>query len=795
MRREESGEGAPRAPFIGRPMPRFEDLRLVVGKGRYTDDFHLENEAAAAFVRSPYAAARIVGIDMSAALEMPGVLAVVTGQDYVDDGGQPLRHLADPADNCDHTIRAFAGYARNRSIDIDRLPIPLDAVRYVGEPVAVVVAETALQAQDAAEAVVVDYEETAFVLTAEEALAEGAPLVDPDIPGNCAVEATFGDQAAAEAAIAGAPCVIDRRFVNQRTANAQMEPRSVIVDYDPGTRRYLMIAGSQGAVRQRDTMAEALGIGRDEIDVTCPDTGGGFGARTNISPEQPILAIAARRLGRPVRWTSTRSESFLTDYQGRDIVYRARMGLDEDGRILGYACEMFGNVGAYTVSFVPMANSYRVMTNAYAVPAASVRIRGALTNTVPTAPYRGAGRPEATYTIERMLDIAARRLGLDRRDIRHRNLVPHAALPFTSPMGLTYDSGDFAANLDRVLAFADWDGFARRRKAAEARGRLAGISVANYVESPVGIPHERIDVTVDPDGRIEVVTGTQSSGQGHETSFAQVIADRLGVIPEEVDLISGDTRRVVSGGGSHSDRSMRLGGALMVQASAEIFERARNALAAHLEVDAEAIGFADGLFAAPASNRTFSLYDVARLMRGGTLPEAHSGALTATASFRGRIPAFPTGAAVCELEVDPDTGQIEITRYASIDDVGQPINPLILHGQVHGGIVQGVGQALGEAIAIEASSGQVQTGSFMDYAMVRAGDMPCFDVDLVEDPTHGNPLRVKGGGESGITPALATVMNALMDALAPFGIEHIDMPATPARVWSAIQQAKETPDG
>lgn len=790
MKRDEASEGAPRAPFVGRPMPRFEDLRLVVGKGRYTDDFHLENEAVAAFVRSPHAAARIVGIDISAALEMPGVLAVITAQDYVDEGGQPLRHIADPADNCDHTIRAFAGYERNTSIDIDHLPMPLDAVRYVGEPVAMVVAETTNLANDAAEAVLIDYEETGFVVTAEEALAEGAPLVDPGIQGNCAVEASFGDPDATEAAIVAAPWVIEQRFVNQRTANAQMEPRSVIVDYDRDTGRYHMIAGSQGAVRQRDTMAEALGIDRAAIDVTCPDTGGAFGARTNVSPEQPILAVAAKRLGRPVRWTSTRSEAFLTDYQGRDIVYRARMGLDEDGRILGYACEMFGNVGAYTVSFVPMANSYRVMTNAYAIPAASVRIRGAMTNTVPTAPYRGAGRPEATYTIERMLDIAAGRLGLDRREIRRRNLVPHAALPFTSPMGLTYDSGDFAANMERVLDFADWDGFAERRRAAETRGKLAGISLANYVESPVGIPHERIDVTVDPDGRIEVVTGTQSSGQGHETSFAQVMADRLGVTPEEVDLISGDTRRVVSGGGSHSDRSMRLGGALMVQASAEIVTRARAALAAHLGIDAETISFADGLFGGNATNRTFSLYEVAGLMRGGTLPDDHSGALTATASMRGRIPAFPTGAAVCELEVDPDTGQIEITRYSSIDDVGQPINPLILHGQVHGGIVQGVGQALGEAMTTEASSGQIQTGSFMDYAMVRAADMPNFDVDLVEDPTHGNLLRVKGGGESGITPALATVMNALMDALAPFGVEHMDMPATPSRVWTAIHDAK-----
>ncbi|MGX1099533.1 xanthine dehydrogenase family protein molybdopterin-binding subunit [Amorphus sp. MBR-141] len=792
MKSSDSGAEVSTPPYIGRPMPRFEDLRLVAGKGRYTDDFHLDREVSAAFVRAPYASAEIVGLDTSAALEMPGVIAVLVGQDYVDEGGRPINHIADPADAKDHTKRAFSGYERNRSIDIHHLPMPLRTVRYLGEPVAMVVAETALQAQDAAEAVAVDYRELDFVISAEDALADGAPQVDPEISGNCAVEATFGDSPAADAAIAAAACVIEQRFVNQRIANAQMEPRSAIVDYNPETRRYHMIAGSQGAVRQRDTMAAALGIGRDEIDVTCPDTGGGFGPRTNVSPEQPMLAIAAKRLGRPVRWTSTRSESFLTDYQGRDIVYRARMGLDADGRILGYSCEIIANVGAYTVAFVPMANTFRVMTTVYDVPAAAVRIRGAMTNTVPTAPYRGAGRPEATFAMERMMDIAARKLGIDRLEIRRRNLIPRTALPYTTAMGLTYDSGDFAANMDRALEAANWNGFPARREAARARGRLAGIALANYVESPVGIPHERVDVTVDPAGVVEVVTGTQSTGQGHETSFAQVMADRLGVRPEEVKLVSGDTTRVVSGGGSHSDRSMRLGGALLVHTSAEIVERARTVLAAHLGLSVEQVRFEDGLFRADGTNRSFSVFELAALMQSGELPSDLSGALTASVSFTGRMPAFPTGAAVCELEVDPDTGTIEITRYSSIDDAGQPINPLILHGQVHGGIVQGVGQALSETIAIDANSGQMLSGSFMDYGMIRASDMPSFTVDLVEDPTDGNPLRVKGGGESGITPALATVMNALIDALAPLGVEDLEMPATPARVWAAIEAAKGT---
>lgn len=776
-------------PWIGRPLPRFEDQRLLSGKGRYTDDFRLENEAVGVFVRSPYASARIVSIDSSVASTMPGVLAVVTGQDYLDGGGQPLHHFADPADARDHTKRAFGGYDQNEVFDLGHLPMPVDDVRYPGEPVVLVVAETLHQALDAAEAVEIEFEETPFVADAVAALAPGAPLVNPEIAGNCAVRAEFGDAQAAANAIANAACVIEQRFPNQRIVNAQMEPRSVVMDYDPKRDVIHMIAGSQGAVRQRDTLAAALGLGRDKVEVTCPDTGGGFGPRTNLSSEQPILAIAARRLGRPVRWTSTRSESFLTDFCGRDLTYSAKMGLDSEGRILGYSCEIIGNVGAHTVAFVPMANSFRVMTTVYHVPQASVRIRGAMTNTVPTAPYRGAGRPEATYTMERMLDLAARKLGMDRLEIRRRNLVKKSALPYTSAMGLTYDSGDFGANMDRVLDLADWTGFAGRRAESARRGKLAGIALANYIESPVGIPHERIDTTVLPEGIIEVVTGTQSTGQGHETSFAQVMADRLGVPPNSIRLISGDTRRVVSGGGSHSDRSMRLGGALLVESSGKIIERALAIVSHAYGIPESTIRWDDGLFRIDGRNETLGIFGVARLAEETDLPETLAGPLAASASFTGRMPAYPTGSAVCEVEVDPKTGKVEITRYSSIDDVGQPINPLILHGQVHGGIVQGVGQALFEAAVCDPESGQVLTGSFMDYGMIRASDVPNFTVDLVEDPTLGNPLRVKGGGESGITPALATTMNATIDALSPVGVTHMDMPATPARVWAAIQEA------
>ncbi|MBO0764507.1 MAG: xanthine dehydrogenase family protein [Hyphomicrobiaceae bacterium] len=792
----ESGEGAGRAaPYIGRPLPRFEDERLIAGKGRFTDDFRLPDECHAVFVRSPVPSARIVRVSSAEALLRTGVLAVLTGADYVAVGGGPIGHFADPADAHDHTRRAFRSFPDTVSIDIPHLPMPVERVRYLGEPVAMVVAETAALAQDAAELVEVEYEELPHVLAAERAEEPGAPRVEESLKDNLVVHAHFGDHDATARALADSALVVDQRFVNQRVANAQMEPRSAIVGFDPATRIYSMIAGSQGAARQRDMLAAALGVANDQVEVVCPDVGGGFGPRTNLAPEQPMLAVAARIVGRPVRWTSTRSEAFLTDYQGRDLVIRARMGFASDGRITAYACDIVGNVGAYTVSFVPMANSFRIMTSVYVVPHAAVTIHGALTNTAPTGPYRGAGRPEAHLAIERTLDIAARRLGMDRVEIRRRNIVRRAQLPYTSPMGLTYDSGDFAANMERALEAADWTGFGARRAAAEARGKFAGIGLANYVEAPVGMAHERIEIAVEAEGRVRVVTGTQSTGQGHETSFAQVVADLLGVKPHQVALVSGDTRLVRSGGGTHSDRSMRLGGKLLVESAGKIVEKARLILATRLGCAAGDVSFSDGLFRAEGSNESFDVFEVARLASAdATLPDSLCGGLSASATFTGRLPAYPTGAAVCEVGVDPETGLVEVTRYTSIDDVGQPINPLILHGQVHGGIVQGVGQALMEQM-VHDGSGQLATGSFMDYAMVRADHMPNFTVALMEDPTRGNPLRVKGGGESGITPALAATMNAVVDALARFGIEHVDMPAMPARVRALIAAALGAPHG
>lgn len=768
--------------YVGKPVPRVEDLRLITGRGRYTDDFKLDSLVHAAFARSPYAHARIRSLDLEAARAAPGVIAVLTAADYLADGHKAMHHVPIPADAVDSKKPAFTAGPEHPIFDAPHLPMVEEVVRHVGEAVAMVVAQTDDQARDAAELVEVDYDILPAVVDVLDAIEPGAPQLWPGAPNNICFNETFGDVAATEAAFADAHLVLERDFPNSRVVNCQMEPRSAIGLFHADRDVYGMIAGSQGAVRQRVELSQALGVAPDRVEVVCPDTGGGFGPRTTLNAEQLAVVWAARRVNQPVKWTSTRSEAFLSDYQGRGMTTRAALAFDRDGRILALRTEVYANIGGHTVSFVPPSNNYRVTTTCYDVPAATVHSVGVLTNTTSTAPYRGAGRPEAHYVIERMLDTAARRLGIDRVEIRRRNLVAKSMLPYRNALGLIYDSGDFQGNLDKALIRADWDGFPARRQESRARGRLRGISVASYLESPVGAPREKITLTVSGDGDIEILAGTQSTGQGHETTFAQVVADHLGVEMDVVRLVTGDTRIIPVGGGTHSDRSMRLGGTLLVQACAELLDKAKALVAAVLERDAGEIAFEAGRFTHPGTNRVFTLHEVAAMAQGAKL--------SAAKEFNGRMPAYPTGCAVCELEIDPETGTVEILRYTSIDDVGQPINPMIVDGQVHGGIAQGVGQALMEDFVVDHATGQVLGGSFMDYGVPRADHFPHFDVAFTEDPTAGNPLRVKGGGESGITPALATVLNAVVDALQPHGIDHIDLPATPLKIWKAIQAAK-----
>jgi aerobic carbon-monoxide dehydrogenase large subunit len=784
---------APRGRYIGRPMPRWEDLRLVRGAGRYTDDASVPGEAYAVFARARHAHARIAGIDVAAARGHPGVLAVLTGDDYVADGHVGMSHFPNPADALDVRVPSFQPSSERKILDERQLPLAVGRVRYVGEAVAMVVAESMLAARDAAEAVKIDYEVLPAVTDVLAALANDAPVLWPGSSGNVALDREFGNRAEVEAIFAGAHLVVAQTIRNQRTASAFMEPRSALGSYDAAENSYTLISGCQGVHRIRHPLALCLNVAPERVRVICPDVGGAFGSRTNLYPEQVVVCWAARRLGRPVKWTADRNEAFLTDYTARDLVTAARLAFDRRGRMLALALELTANIGAHTVSYVPLSNGYRVAPTVYDVPLACVRLRGVMTNTVPTAPFRGAGRPEATAVMERLVDIAAKRLRIDRIELRRRNLISRDKLPHRTATGLTYDSGDFAGNLARALEIADWKGFAARRRAARKRGRLLGIGVANYVETPVGMPHERVALKVAGENRVDLVVGTQSSGQGHETTFRQVIADALGVPPAAVNFVGGDSTLLASGGGTHSDRSMRLAGSLMMETSRGVIEKARRIAALMLETAQSDISYSDGLFVAPNSNRRLTLFDIAGAMEGlSGLPEDLRGPLSAEATFTGRIPAYPTGAAVCEVELDPETGGIEIRRYSSVDDGGQAINPLILHGQVHGGVAQGAGQAMLEHAAYEPASGELLSASFLDYAMPRADHFPSFDVELTEDPTKGNVLRVKGGGEAGITPSPAALINAVVDALGEFGIEHLDMPATPERVWAAIRGASKS---
>lgn len=775
--------------MIGKPLPRVEDRRFVTGNGQYTDDLRLEGQLHAAFLRSPHAHAALRSVDVSAACDAPGVIAVLVGRDYLDDGYLGVDHVPNPIDAVDATKKAFLTSLTGQIFNQLHIPLPIDRVRYVGEPIAMVVAETHLAARNATEMIEVDYEELDAVVNAADAMQDGAPQLWDGATDNLCFQTQIGDRDAARQIIADAPFVLQREFHHSRVVNCQMEPRSAIGAYDEATGVYTLISGSQGAVRQKLCLAGALKVPPSQVRVVCPDTGGGFGPRSFIYVEQLAVVWAARRLGRAVKWTSDRSEAFLSDYQGRDQIIRATFGFSKDGRILAIDNEWIGNVGAHTVSYVPMSNGTRIMTTVYDVPVAAVHISAVLTNTVPTAPYRGAGRPEAHHVMERMLDLAAAGLGIDRAEIRRRNIVAHEKLPYRSPMGLTYDSGEFARNMARALELAQWDSFEERRAASRANGKLRGIGVANYIESPVGAPRERIELTVLPEGRVDVVSGTQSTGQGHETTFAQVIAQHLGVTIASITLRTGDTAFVSVGGGSHSDRSMRLGGMLLVDTAAQIVATGKQVAASLFNVPPERVTFANGGFVDSGSDRRIGLFDVAaHIARDGLPGDAATRKLYAEAEINTRVPAHPTGAAICELEVDPDTGMVQLVNYTSVDDVGQPINPLIVEGQVHGGLAQGIGQALSETCYLDRETGQVLTGSYMDYGMPRAGVIPTLNLELTEDPTHGNPLRVKGGGESGITPATATIFNALADALKEFGTDELAMPATPKVVWEYIHR-------
>src|SRR5262245_11977082 len=769
---------------IGKALPRKEDARLLTGGGTYSDDFTLPGQAYAIMLRSPHAHAHIRAIDTQAARALPGVLAVLTGADAVADGLKPIPHhptpLGPPADialkNRDSSPHGFAPH-----------PIlPTDRVRFVGDAVVMVVAESLAAARDAAERVAIDYEPLIPVTATAAAAQAGAPRLYDQVANVC-IDAHVGDAAATEAAFAQAAHVVSLDTWVQRVTGVPLDARAAIGAYDQESGRYTLSAGSGGVVRQKNELAGVLGVAPAAVRVVSGDVGGNFGTRNAFYPEFALVAWAAKRVGRPVKWTCERSEAFLCDYQGRDQVIEAELALDADGRFLALRGAVTMNAGAYSVMYVPLVKCVELLTSVYRVPAAHFRARAVLSNTPPTNPYRSAGRPEAMFAIERLIDRAAQVLGRDRVALRRRNLVPASAQPHANGLGMTYDSGDYRKTMERALALADWNGFTQRRREAKRRGKLRGIGLANYIEATSGAPREFARITVQPEGRVDVVIGTLSSGQGHETRFAECVAEWLGGSVHGVRLIQGDTDVVPIGGGSHSGRSMRMAGIVMGTASDEIVAKARRIAAHALEADAADITFQDGRFTVAGTDRSIGLFEVAAAARTtGDLPDDLRGPLAAESDQTTRVAAFPFGCHVCEVEVDPATGEIEIARYAAVDDVGRAVNPLILHGQTHGAVVQGVGQALMEQAYYDPASGQMLAASLMDYAVPRARNFPLISSEIMEVPTPTNKLGVRGGGEGGTTPALAAVVSAITDALSEFGVAHVEMPATAERVWRAI---------
>jgi carbon-monoxide dehydrogenase large subunit len=773
--------------FIGKPIVRKEDARLTTGHGRFSDDFSLPGQAYAVMVRSPYPHACIRGVDGARAKTMAGVLGVFSGADCAADGLAAIPHDPLPKTRYDMKLTAKDGGAV--FIGPHHL-LPTDKARHVGEPVAMVVAESMAQALDAAEAVVVDYEELPGVYHSEDAMRAGAPVVWDEVADNVPIDTWFGDREATERAFAAADHVVAVDFHIDRVTGVPLEPRAALADYDPASGRSTVYAGSGGAVRQKRELATILGISPESLRVLSYDVGGNFGTRNRVFVEFGLVLWAARKLGRPVKFTATRSEAFLSDYQGRDLVSKVELALAKDGRFLAMRATNISNVGARCVSLSPLSKGSGLIPGSYAIPAATLRAMAVYTNTMPTQAYRSSGRPEVTFAIERLIDIAAARLGIDRIELRRKNLIRPEAMPYRNAVGMNYDSGRYQDNMERAMEIADWRGFAQRRRDAKRRGKLLGRGLANYVESSIGAPNEQARITVRPEGRVDVVIGTQPSGQGHETSFAQVVSDLLNVPVECVNIILGDTDVVKVGGGSHSGRSMRHAATVFSKALPDLIARGKKIAAVMLGASAEEVEFDDGRFSARGTNRTFDFLELAAETAKHQLPQDLKDGIAVVTDNEMHDPVFPNGCAICEVEVDPDTGDVRITRYASIDDVGRCINPLIVHGQTHGAIAQGIGQAMWERCYIEPSSGQPLIGSFMDYGMPRADVLPSFTTEIAEVLSPTNPLGIKAGGEGGTTAAPAVIVSAIVDALRDYGIEDIKMPATPYAIWKIIQDAK-----
>ena len=766
---------------IGQPVHRKEDPRLVRGAGRYADDVDLPGQAFARVVRSPYAHGRLRGVDTSAALAVPGVLAVYTAADFARAGyGAMLCKL--PLKNADGSPL----FAPPRPI------FATDRVRYVGEPLAMVVAEDDHIAQDAAELIVPDIEPTAPVSDPEAALAADAPLLHEGHANLC-LDWRYGDHEAAERAFAEAAHVSRVRLTSNRVVVAAMEPRAAVAEYDGASGRFTLHVGCQGVFGLRRSLAEdLLRVEPARLHVLAHDVGGSFGMKAAAYPEYVGILHAAQALGRPVKWCDERSGSFVSDQQGRGTIVEGELALDAEGNFLAVRVRNLADMGAYLTAVGPMmpaVNMQKNLPSLYRTPVVAISTRCVFTNTVPIGPYRGAGRPEANYLMERLVDTAARETGRDPAALRRQNLIPRKAIPYHAPSGLDYDSGDFAAVLDAGLEQADWDGFAARRQASEAKGKLRGRGLACYLEVTAPPNPEMGGIRFEPDGRVTIVTGTLDYGQGHASAFAQVLVDRLGLPFELIDLVQGDSDQLLVGGGTGGSRSIMASGKALVEAAAEVVEKGR-ALAGHfLEAAPADIEFEAGQFRIAGTDRTIALSELAAKVRAAPdLPPDLPDSLNAALVSESPPSAFPNGCHVAEVEIDPETGQVRLDRYTAVDDFGTLVNPMLAEGQVHGGVAQGIGQALLEH-AVYDPEGQLLAGSFMDYALPRADGVPPIAVGFHPVPATSNPLGVKGCGEAGVTGALPAVMNAVIDALAARGVRHLDMPATPERIWRALQAA------
>ncbi len=750
---------------IGQSLPRLEDRRFLTGQGCFTDDLPFPDALHACVVRSPHAHARIERIDTAAARAMPGVVTVLTGVDVLADGLGLLKGIV-----------PLPG-----AIEPPRRPLAIDRARHVGDPVALVVADTQAHARDATERIDVTWTPLSAVVDAAAALAADAPVLWDDVPGNRCVVWRQGDAAAVDTAFAGAAHVVSLTVRNNRLVGNAIEPRVAIGGWDAANGRAVLHTTSQGVHLIRQLLCDhVFGWPHDRLRVLTPDVGGGFGPKFFLYPEQALVVWAARRLQRTVRWTSDRSEAFLSDTHARDQTATAELALDADGRFLAIRAEVVANLGAYVSTFglgVPTDGMAKVLTGCYRIPAAQLTVTCAFTNTVPVDAYRGAGKPEALFLLERLIDVAARTTGHDPIELRRRNLIPASAMPYRTALGKLYDSGDFPAALEQALALADRDGFAARRAQAATIGRLRGFGVACYLHGTGGIADETSEIEVggDANAGITVRVGTQSSGQGHATVFAQIVAQRLGLPVDSIHVVQGDTHAIARGGGTGGSSSTIISGNTVARASDDLIEQGRERAADRLEAATADIEYARGRFHVVGTDRGVSLFEIAT-----------AGPLVGSAAFRDNMLSFPAGAQAAEVEIDPQTGSVTLVALASSVDVGPPVNPMLVAGQMHGGLAQGIGQALMEHAVHDPATGQLVAGSLMDYALPRAADLPAFRHGTVETASPNNTLGFKGVGELGPIGAPPAVVNAIVDALADAGVTHLEMPVTAETVWRAL---------